>query len=309
MAIFPEYAMPKYKSPIRITKPYIKPNYIADAIIGGIGAYTNMQGMNLKKQMFMAQMAQQQKAIADQKARDQMVADLYTQSRTGPGRTDAGIQGYLGDAGPNFTQPMGISAIDQSVATALAGGANPMRALSIGQALYPQAKQLNAPSYSNLLAQTKWEHKLATDATKADKDLFADVSNMVGEILGKPLKDDFKYKDFVLKNEDFHGAAAQDEYLKNIEWQGLQGVPAYQKIITDTTQHVYNLLKSGRINKQEARVWLLQMASGSVGDPLGDIDDELKRARTPTIPAALQEHIDDLKRSNTSRRDSLPTPR
>ena len=53
----------------------------------------------------------------------------------------------------------------------------------------------------------------------------------------------FKYKDFVLKNEDFHGAAAQDEYLKNIEWQGLQGVPAYQKIITDTTQHVYNLLK------------------------------------------------------------------
>ena len=67
MAIFPEYAMPKYKSPIRITKPYIKPNYLADAIIGGIGAYTNMQGMNLKKQMFMAQMAERQRKIQEQK--------------------------------------------------------------------------------------------------------------------------------------------------------------------------------------------------------------------------------------------------
>ena len=77
MAIFPEYAMPKYKSPIRITKPYQKPNYLADAIIGGMGAYTNMQGMNLKKQMFMAQMAQQQKAIADKQAKDQW-KQIYT---------------------------------------------------------------------------------------------------------------------------------------------------------------------------------------------------------------------------------------
>ena len=66
MAIFPEYAMPKYKSPIRITRPHINPNYLADAIVGGIGAYTNMQGMNLKKQMFMAQMAERQRQVQEQ---------------------------------------------------------------------------------------------------------------------------------------------------------------------------------------------------------------------------------------------------
>jgi hypothetical protein len=92
MAIFPEYAMPKYKSPIRITKPYQKPNYLADAIIGGMGAYTNIQGMNLKKQMFAAQMAQQQAAIAKQQTTDDAIRAMFTNNQpfTTPGGTPAG---------------------------------------------------------------------------------------------------------------------------------------------------------------------------------------------------------------------------
>ena len=44
MAIFSKTQFPKYQSPIRITRPYIKPNYLADTINSAIQGYGSIQG-------------------------------------------------------------------------------------------------------------------------------------------------------------------------------------------------------------------------------------------------------------------------
>ena len=61
MAIFSRTQIPKYQSPIRITRPYIKPNYLADTITSAIQGYGSIQNMNLQQQLFNAKVAQQQK--------------------------------------------------------------------------------------------------------------------------------------------------------------------------------------------------------------------------------------------------------
>ena len=160
MAIFPEYAMPKYKSPIRITKPYQKPNYLADAIIGGMGAYTNMQGMNLKKQMFMAQMAQQQKAIADREAQAQWEKDYITGRLGRPTQYGGGVQaqspeafyeGYQGDVtSPIRTAPFEEITSRDDIVDALKFGmqtqnplANVARALQLQGLIDPKPKAID----------------------------------------------------------------------------------------------------------------------------------------------------------------------
>ena len=47
MAIFSRTQIPKYQDPIRITRPYIKPNYLADTINSAIQGYGSIQGMNM----------------------------------------------------------------------------------------------------------------------------------------------------------------------------------------------------------------------------------------------------------------------
>jgi hypothetical protein len=66
MAIFSKTQFPKYQSPIRITRPYIKPNYLADTINSAIQGYGSIQGMNMQQQLFNAKLAQQQKQQAQQ---------------------------------------------------------------------------------------------------------------------------------------------------------------------------------------------------------------------------------------------------
>jgi|TARA_Y100000296_G_C5161580_1_gene252196 hypothetical protein len=61
MAIFSRTQIPKYQNPIRITRPYIKPNYLADTITSAIQGYGSIQNMNLQQQLFNAKVAQQQK--------------------------------------------------------------------------------------------------------------------------------------------------------------------------------------------------------------------------------------------------------
>ena len=63
MAIFPRTQIPKYQNPIRITRPYIKPNYLADTINSAIQGYGSIQGMNMQQQLFNAKL----KAAADAK--------------------------------------------------------------------------------------------------------------------------------------------------------------------------------------------------------------------------------------------------
>ena len=55
MAIFSKTQFPKYQSPIRITRPYIKPNYLADTINSAIQGYGSIQGMNMQQQLYSMQ--------------------------------------------------------------------------------------------------------------------------------------------------------------------------------------------------------------------------------------------------------------
>ena len=61
MAIFSRTQIPKYQNPVRITRPYIKPNYLADTINSAIQGYGSIQNTNMQRQLFNAKLAQQQK--------------------------------------------------------------------------------------------------------------------------------------------------------------------------------------------------------------------------------------------------------
>ena len=56
MAIFSRTQIPKYQSPIRITRPYIKPNSLSDTITSAIQGYGSIQGMNMQQQLFNAKL-------------------------------------------------------------------------------------------------------------------------------------------------------------------------------------------------------------------------------------------------------------
>lgn len=343
MAIFPEYAMPKYKSPIRITKPYQKPNYLADAIIGGMGAYTNIQGMNLKKEMFAAQMAQQQKAIADKAAETQFQQDyirrmlekqvqyaggVQAQSPINlPGTQETFYEGYQGGmASPMRTQPFAEMHSDDGIADALQYGmqtqnplANVARALQLQGLIDPKPKEDNwrkqlalgrfgLSQDSAAFTKQKYDAKQAGLLKTVAEERYTQASNLVGSVFGDVLKPGFKYKDYEWKNEDYSGLAAQKEYLKNMEWEGEKGVQAYQQMIMDLTGYANAMLEKN-VPEQKIKLWLLEMASGSAGNPLADVEQSTKHYRTgvPTIPAALQEQIDDLKASNAEQAANLPS--
>jgi hypothetical protein len=64
MAIYPKSSIPKWQPPVRITRPYIKPNFLADTIGQAIQGYGTIQNANLKNRMFTAQLARQQQRDA-----------------------------------------------------------------------------------------------------------------------------------------------------------------------------------------------------------------------------------------------------
>ena len=66
MAIFSRTQIPKYQNPIRITRPYIKPNYLADTINSAIQGYGSIQNTNMQRQLFNAKL----KAAADTRAQN-----------------------------------------------------------------------------------------------------------------------------------------------------------------------------------------------------------------------------------------------
>ena len=297
MAIFPEYAMPKYKSPIRITKPYIKPNYLADAIIGGIGAYTNMQGMNLKKQMFMAQMAERQKAIADQKAQQAaLVAQLRNESMSANPQTNLGVQGYLGGAGPNFeptqrvTNPT-FAAIANFHETGLPIG----HATSLARLLHPQAQQPNPLSFSNLLAQTKWQDKLDQRKIQSVADANEAAGRMIEQTFGVPLKPDFQHK----QGEWFGvnpaaGTESTLEFIENAKWRGATGPQAYRNMVSELKKVAAKMILDGNVDRSDVMLALQEMyMAGSKDHSAG--------WQQPEIPEALQAQMDALASDNERR--------
>ena len=303
MAIFPNYTLPKYKSPVRITKPYMKPNRFADAIIGGIGAYTNMQGMNLKKQMFMAQMAQQQKAIADKQAQqDALVAQLRNESMSANPQTNLGVQGYLGGAGPNFeptqrvTNPT-FAAIANFHETGLPIG----NATSLARLLHPQAQQPNALSHSQLLAQTKWEDKLKERQIGKAEEINRMAGVMIENTFGKPLRHDFQYEQEFWNPNPQAGTESTLEFLENAEWKGMKGVEAYKQMMYELKQAAVKMLSAGNIDEQRIQGYLQEMYMAGSKKPT-------KGWQQPEIPAALQSQMDALDADNSDRADALTRP-
>ena len=78
MAIFPKTQFPKYQNPIRITRPYIKPNYLADTINSAIQGYGSIQSMNMQQQLFNAKLKAAQDAKLAQEAQQATVRSMYT---------------------------------------------------------------------------------------------------------------------------------------------------------------------------------------------------------------------------------------
>lgn len=79
MAIYSRTQIPKWQAPIRITRPYIKPNYLADTITSAIQGYGSIQNMNLQQQLFNAKLAQQQKAQQREEATQAAYQQLIQQ--------------------------------------------------------------------------------------------------------------------------------------------------------------------------------------------------------------------------------------
>ena len=300
MAIFPNYTLPKYKSPVRITKPYMKPNRFADAIIGGIGAYTNMQGMNLKKQMFMAQMAQQQKAIADKQAQqDALVAQLRNESMSANPQTNLGVQGYLGGAGPNFeptqrvTNPT-FAAIANFHETGLPIG----NATSLARLLHPQAQQPNALSFGNLLAKTKWQDKLDQRQIKSVADANDAAGRMIEETFGIPLRSDFQHKqDEWFGFDPEAGTESTLAFIEDAEWRGETGPQAYRNMVSELKKVASKMILGGNVGKEDIMLALQEMY-------LAGSKDHSEGWQQPEIPAALQSQMDALATDNQTRADA-----
>ena len=144
MAIYPRSRIPKWQPPVRITRPYIKPNYLADTINSAIQAYGSVQGTNLKQKMFNAKLKAAQDAKLAQQAYRQKVGsyltnqanllgttspDTYT-SYGGYGMDDVDMTTVPGVHTPNPT----ISAIAQLWNSGMPLG----QATSLAQVMHPQ---------------------------------------------------------------------------------------------------------------------------------------------------------------------------
>ena len=184
MAIFSKTQFPKYQSPIRITRPYIKPNYLADTINSAIQGYGSIQGMNMQQQLFNAKL----KAAQDAKLAQQKLAieigtlgattgpDTYT-SPGGMGMDDVDMTRVPGVTTPNPT----MAAISQLMQS----GATLPQASSLAQSLYPRPDP-NA-QYTALRRQQIQDDRnagIAAAETKAGQKFEALVSQVLGKGIG-----------------------------------------------------------------------------------------------------------------------------
>jgi hypothetical protein len=209
MAIFSKTQFPKYQSPIRITRPYIKPNYLADTINSAIQGYGSIQGMNMQQQLFNAKL----KAAQDAKAQNELDQATQRQYLMGvdagaqPARTDimnlqggdpygiAGIpaysQGALNQTYQYDTPAVpGASSMDSLRAAMQANpNADPIQLMRVAQAysaLQPKpAKGMSAAMAYRMGRDAKGDAATATAAdAKAGKAFNALVSQVLGKGIG-----------------------------------------------------------------------------------------------------------------------------
>ena len=313
MAIFSRTQIPKYQNPIRITRPYIKPNSLSDTITSAIQGYGSIQCMNMQQQLFNAKL----KAAADAKAQnelDQVTYRQMMQQQMGtPAVNPAPYVGPMGagpmmlgtPAEPGMNQMESVMAAMQSNPNAriqdiiaMAGGINTLQ--------YPKKTggmtlaQLASMQHRNKV----FDYRVGQDEQKSldkEKDRAKDASTvaseMVGNVFGKPLGPDFQYKQEWWNANPAAGTESTTQFLENAEWFDLKGVDAYYAMIKDL--------------EGAATQWLLE------GQTYAEVRERLQKVymqgtqkhakgwQQPEIPQILQKQIDETRAKNKARRDRL----
>ena len=167
MAIFSKTQFPKYQSPIRITRPYIKPNYLADTINSAIQGYGSIQGMNMQQQLFNAKL----KAAQDAKLAQQTLAKQIGSMGATTGPDTFVSEGGMGMDDVDMTRVPGVTTPNPTMAAIsqlMQSGATLPQASSLAQALYPRPDP-NA-QYTALRRQQMQEDRVNKYARGADTD-------------------------------------------------------------------------------------------------------------------------------------------
>jgi len=107
MAIFPRTQIPKYQNPVRITRPYIKPNYLADTINSAIQGYGSIQNTNMQRQLFNAKLKAAADAKAAQDAQQATIRSMFTNMTNVPANATLAPQMVAGPHMDN-TQMMSV---------------------------------------------------------------------------------------------------------------------------------------------------------------------------------------------------------
>lgn len=144
MAIYPKSSIPKWQPPVRITRPYIKPNFLADTIGQAIQGYGTIQNANLKNRMFAAQLAKQQQAAMDKQAYQKDISSLIMDAANQRGKVSPDTWTSPGGHGMDQTDMVrvpGVRTPDPTLATTaqlIQRGMPIGQALSLSQSMNPQ---------------------------------------------------------------------------------------------------------------------------------------------------------------------------
>tara|TARA_B100000949_G_scaffold69175_1_gene61509 strand:- start:9617 stop:10594 length:978 start_codon:yes stop_codon:yes gene_type:complete len=320
MAIFSRTQIPKYQSPIRITRPYIKPNYLADTITSAIQGYGSIQNMNLQQQLFNAKLAQQKKQQDRYDATQAGYQQLLQQqigTPAGPPQMVGGphmdntemMTGYATTpAVPGMNQMESVMAAIQSNPNAqvqdliaMAGGINKLQNPTSGLNPYQMQNQANWQQRFDRQEQWRKEDLAAKQATASKARIekaSLDAQAIVGKVFGKPLLSDFQHKqDKFWSGDPESGTESTETFLANAEWFDLKGVDAYNAMMKNL--------------EQVATKWLLE------GKPPNDVRRDLheiyrqgtqkhaKGWQPPEIPQLLQAQIEETRAKNKAKRDRL----
>jgi len=232
MAIFSRTQIPKYQSPIRITRPYIKPNSLSDTITSAIQGYGSIQGMNMQRQLFNAKL----KEAADAKAQRELDQAGVRQAimGTGVGAQAAGtatmnLQGGdpYGIAGiPAYSQ----GALNQTYQydTPAVPGMSPLDSLRAAMQANPQA---NPTSLMAIASGLKGLQATPARAMSAGEALRLELSRASGrrgeERLGMTQKKYAATMNKLTNDENSNFLLRFDDYIKNnpefSEWDTLVG--------------------------------------------------------------------------------------
>ena len=313
MAIFPRTQIPKYQNPVRITRPYIKPNYLADTINSAIQGYGSIQNTNMQRQLFNAKLAQQQKQEARYDATQAGLQSLYTNQgvpvANAPPAVPNALDDYLPPVNPyGTTTPSPMESVraamqanpgaNMQTIMSMAGGINtlqnPKKTGGMTLAQLASMQHRNKVFDRN---EQRYQTGLASDQKAIVAKAGTDAQTIVGNIFGKPLLSDFQHKQGeVFGFDPAAGTESTMEFLQNAEWFDLKGVDAYNAMMKDLEQVATKWLLEGKTPNDVKRDLRGIYRQGT--------QKHAKGWQQPEIPRLLQAQIEE----NRTKRDQLPVP-